>query len=288
VLAVPEGDGPFPGAVLVHGAGIHDPDGTAGNSKILADVAEGLASDGIATLRYAKRLHDHDVADEAFTFDRIVTDDAVAAVEELADADAVDAASVFVLGHSQGGMAAPRIADRHGGVGGVVVLDAPADPTVDPGDLAFVRYGMDPDGDLTDDQEAQLEAQHETFRRIATGEYDDDETLLGKPGVWHRTATACDPAGTAAGLDVPTVVAKAGRADAERQPGLLASMREGVEAWRDADLPDGSRVEWYRHVDHYFQAGPTPTTIDGLYFGGNVEADVLADIATWIRDTADA
>jgi hypothetical protein len=287
VLAVPDGDGPFPGVVLVHGAGIHDPDGTAGNSKILEDVAEGLASHGIATLRYAKRLRDHDVADEAFTFDRVVTDDAVAAVDELAAVDAVDAASVFVVGHSQGGMAAPRIADHHGGVAGVVVLDAPADPTVDPDDLAFMRYGMDPDGDLTDDQEAELETQRATFRRIAAGEYDDDETLMGKPGVWHRTATACDPAGTAAELEVPTFVAKAGRADAERQPELLAFLHEGVEAWRDADLPDGSRVEWYQHVDHYFQAGPTPTTMDGLYFGGNVDPDVIADLATWIRDTAD-
>lgn len=288
MLAVPDGDGPFPGTVLVHGAGIHDPDGTAGNSKILRDVAEGLASEDIATLRYAKRLHDHDVADEAFTLDRVVTDDAVAAVDELADVAEVDAESVFVVGHSQGGMAAPRIADRHGGVAGVVCLDAPADPTVDPDDLAFMRYSFDPDGDLSEEQVEQLETHREAFRRIAEGDFDDDETILDNPGVWHRSATNCDPVGTAAGLDVPTFVAKAGRADEERQPELVAFLREGVEEWRDADLPEGSRVEWYPNVDHYFQEGPTPTTMEGLYFGGNVEPYVIADVAAWIHDTADA
>lgn len=288
VLAVPDGDGPFPGAVLVHGAGIHDPDGTAGNSKILRDVAQGLATEGIATLRYAKRLRDHEVPDEAFTLDRVVTDDAMAAVDELAAVDVVDAERVFVVGHSQGGMAAPRIADRHGGVGGVVCLDAPADPTVDPDDLAFMRYSLDPDGDLSEEQEEQLDARRETFQRLTAGDYEDDETILGKPGVWHRSMATCDPAGTAAGLDVPVFVAKAGRADEERQPELAAFVREGVEAWRNADLPEGSRVEWYQSVDHYFQAGPTPTTMDGLYFGGNVEPSVVADIAAWIRDPVQA
>ncbi|NHN47203.1 alpha/beta hydrolase [Halostella sp. JP-L12] len=288
VLAVPDGDGPFPGVALVHGHGIHDPDGSAGASKILKDVAWGLASEGIASLRYEKRLNDHEVADENYTLDAVVTDDAVAATSELADAADVDAGSVFVAGHSQGGMCAPRIADRYGGVAGVVILDGPAEPVVDPDDLSFMRYGMEVDGDLSDDQREELEAARETFRRIAEGDFDDDETLMGQPGVWHRSHRDCDPRGTASDLDAPTFVAKTGGVDEEVQEGLYEFLRGQFEEWRAADLPDGSRTEFYEGVDHYFQDGPTPATMDRLYFGGNVAGYVVADVAAWIRGVADA
>jgi len=285
VLGVPEGDRPFPAVLLVHGAGIHDPDGTAGNSKILKDLAWGLASEGIASLRYQKRLAENEVADEDYTLERVVTDDAVAALDELVAADEVAADAVFVAGHSQGGMTAPRIADRHGGVAGVVNLDGPADPGVDPDDTAFMRYAMEPDGDLDEEQEAELEERREEIRRIDDGDFDDD-TLMGKPGPWHRSVEDCDPVDTASDLGVPVFALKCGRADEELQPELVEFLRQGFEAWRDADLPDGSRVEFYRSLDHYFQAGPTPASMDSLYFGGNVADYVVADLAEWIHGVA--
>ncbi|WP_435363098.1 alpha/beta fold hydrolase [Haloarchaeobius sp. DYHT-AS-18] len=284
-LAVPEGAGPFPGVLLVHGAGIHDPDGTAGNSKLLKDLAWGLASEGIATLRYEKRLAEHEVDDEDYTLDAVVTDDAVAALAELASADEVDDDALFVAGHSQGGMCAPRIAARHGGVAGIVNLDGPADPPLDPEDADIIRYEFERDGDLDEEQQAQLEADRETLRRIQTGDFEDDETLHGRPGTWHRSVNDCDPAGTASDLGRPVFVLKTCRADEETQSELVEFMHKGFREWQAATLPDGSRVELYESLDHYFQAGPTPTTMDSLYFGGNVEAEVVADLVAWIRET---
>ncbi|WP_267642420.1 dienelactone hydrolase family protein [Haloarchaeobius amylolyticus] len=286
LLTVPDGSGPFPGVLLVHGAGIHDPDGTAGNAKILRDLAWGLASEGIATLRYEKRLADHEVADEAFTLDRVVTDDAVAALTELAAAEEVTADALFVVGHSQGGMAAPRIAARYGGVAGIVNLDGPADPPLAPEDADIIRYEFEVDGDLDAEQEARLEDDRETLRRIATGEFEDDETIHGRPGTWHRSVNECTPAATASDLGLPVFVAKTSRADEETQAELLTFQRQEFEVWQAADLPPGSRVELYEGVDHYFQAGPTPVTMDGLYFGGNVAEELVTDLATWVHETA--
>ncbi|WP_435317379.1 alpha/beta fold hydrolase [Haloarchaeobius sp. TZWSO28] len=285
ILTVPEGTGPFPAVLLVHGAGIHDPDGTAGNSKILKDLAWGLASEGIATLRYEKRLAEHEVADEDYTLDTVVTDDAVAALSELAAADAVDEDAVFVAGHSQGGMCAPRITARHGGVAGIVNLDGPADPPLDPEDADIIRYEFERDGDLDEEQTAQLEDDRETLRRIAAGDFEDDETLHGRPGTWHRSVNECTPAETACDLGRPVFVAKTCRADEETQSELVEFMHNGFREWQAATLPDGSRVELYESLDHYFQAGPTPTTMDSLYFGGNVEGEVVADLVAWIRET---
>jgi hypothetical protein len=287
VLAVPDAAGPVPAVVLVHGFGSHDPDGTVGATRMLADLAHGLASEGIATLRYAKRLHDHEVADANRTLDRVVTDDAVVALSTLADAEAVDPERLFVVGHSQGGLCAPRIAERHGGLAGVVALDPPADPVPDPDDMVRTRFMLALDGDLDDEQQAALDAQRETFRRIADREIEPEETVAGVPGAWHLSHHDYDPLGTACALDVPSFVLKTGRADRETQADLFDALRENYETWRDADLPPGSRVEFYDDVCHYFQPGPTPVTPMRLYVGGNVAADVLADIADWVHGVAD-
>lgn len=286
VLAVPDGSGPFPAVLLVHGAGIHDPDGTAGASKILKDLAWGLATEGIAALRYEKRLHEHEVKDEDFTIDTVVTDDAVEALERLAAADEVAEDALFVAGHSQGGMCAPRIADRHGGVAGLVNLDGLADPIIDPEDIGVMRYRIDPDGDLDEEQRALFETQREAVQRIADGDFEDDEILLGKPGTWHRSVKDYDPIGTASSLDLPAFVLKTGRADEELQPELVAFLRDEFKAWRNANLADGSRVEFYEDLDHSFQTGPTPVTMTSLYFGGNVAKHVIMDLAEWIHGVA--
>lgn len=287
LLAVPDADGPVPGVALVHGHGIHDPDGTAGASKLLKDLAWGLATRGIASLRYAKRLRDHEVPDDEYTLDSVVVDDAVDAVEELTAANGVDAVAVFVAGHSQGGTCAPRIAARHGGVAGVVNLDGIAETTVDPDDLTWLRYGMEPDGDLDEAQQAELEAQRETFRRIAEGEFADEETIMGYPGAWHRSHLEYDPIETASGLDVPVFVATTARVDEEEQAALLEWRREAAAAWEGADLPAGSRTEFYDGLNHYFQPGPTPWRPIGLYFGGTVDASLVADVAEWIHGVRD-
>ena len=51
-LSLPTGTGPFPAAILVHGSGPNDQDETIGPNKPFKDLAWGLATKGIAVLRY--------------------------------------------------------------------------------------------------------------------------------------------------------------------------------------------------------------------------------------------
>src|SRR5690606_25277783 len=126
-LAMPAGasaDAPVPAVVLVHGSGPHDRDETVGPNRPFLDIARGLAAQGIAVLRFDKRTQarPQDYADGKVTIDSETTDDAVIAVDALRKVPGVDPARVYVLGHSQGAMMAPRIAAKSGHVAGLVLF----------------------------------------------------------------------------------------------------------------------------------------------------------------------
>jgi uncharacterized protein len=54
-LSIPGGRGPFAIAILVHGSGPNDADESVGGVRVFKDLAQGLASQGVAVLRYTKR-----------------------------------------------------------------------------------------------------------------------------------------------------------------------------------------------------------------------------------------
>lgn len=112
VLTIPKGKGPFPVVVLVHGSGSSNRDEEFLALKPFRDIAVGLVSKNIAVLRYDKRSYEHTIKCTAINeyniYDETV-DDAVEAVKYLSKKPFIDKNNIFVLGHSQGGMAVPRI-----------------------------------------------------------------------------------------------------------------------------------------------------------------------------------
>ncbi len=124
-LSLPRGTGPFRAVVLVHGSGPNDRDESVGANRPFKDLAGGLASRGIAVLRYEKRTKVHGAKlaklPEA-TLDHETVDDALAAIELLRGMKEIDPAHVVVVGHSLGGFAAPRIAARGKQVAAIAIL----------------------------------------------------------------------------------------------------------------------------------------------------------------------
>jgi dienelactone hydrolase len=126
-LLIPQGlEDPVPAVVLVHGSGQNDRDETIYNNKPFKDIAEYLASKGIAVLRYDKRTYIHATKMaqniSELTVKEETIDDAIAATNILKADTRIDPEKVFIIGHSMGGMLAPRIDAEGGDYAGMIIM----------------------------------------------------------------------------------------------------------------------------------------------------------------------
>ncbi len=272
-LSVPDGDGPFPGVVIVHGSGPQDRDGTIGVNKVYQDLAWGLASNGVAVLRYDKRTYECSVSPEEATVDRVVTDDALAAVAKLRDAAPVRPDGVAVVGHSFGGAVAPRIAERDGNLSGIAMLAGNARPLYQllPEQN---RYIAELDGTVTDAEQERIERFEEAVRRLDEGEVDPEETIAGQPARFWLSVKEYDQVETAAGLDIPRLVCQ-GKRDWQVSPDA------DFERWRSA-LGDEATYRLYDRLNHLFMPGEGQSTPVNQIQTGNVAESVVDDVAAWL------
>ena len=128
VFTYPDGKGPFPMVVMVHGSGPADRDETVGRNSPFRDIALGLARLGVATLRYDKRTAVYPVSARGITIEEETVDDAISAIGLASRDTLADPSRLALLGHSLGATLAPLIALRSPAVGGVVVMAGAARP----------------------------------------------------------------------------------------------------------------------------------------------------------------
>lgn len=128
----------FPIVILIHGSGPYDMNATAFDSSLdMTDptsenfllIAEYLAENGYASLRYNKRgvraLNDYDwQAVQASTLD-ILINDAGAMIDFAQDLDSVDSDNIFLYGWSEGAWVASNIATTRDDIAGLILQGAP-------------------------------------------------------------------------------------------------------------------------------------------------------------------
>lgn len=277
-LALPKGKGPFPAVVLVHGSGPQDRDETIGGSRPFLDVARGLAAQGIAVLRYDKRTlaRPQDFANDHFTVDDETTLDAEAALASLAAAPNIDRKRVFVMGHSQGGMLAPRIATRWPQARGAILWAAPARTLLEllPEQN---RYLMALDGSISAPEQALLDR---LYAQIAAARSDApapaSELPLGVPQSFWKSVEAVNARADAQALHKPLLMLHGGR-DFQVPDADWA-------LWQKA-LAGRSDVQWraYPALNHIGIAGSGPSSLQEYAQPGNVDTTLIDDVATWIK-----
>ncbi|WP_315792774.1 alpha/beta fold hydrolase [Paenibacillus sp. BIC5C1] len=126
MLSLPEdGSSKVPAVVLVHGSGPADMDEKVGNNFPFKDLAEGLSDKGIAVLRYDKRtlVYGKEMKnDTSLSVKEETIEDAILAADLLRQDSRINTNQIFIIGHSLGGMLAPRIDAEGGHFAGIIIM----------------------------------------------------------------------------------------------------------------------------------------------------------------------
>ena len=270
-----------PCVVLVHGSGPQDRDETIGPNHPFRDLAWGLAGRGIATLRYDKRTYVYKgnsvPEDRQLDLDVETADDAVAAVALAQSLPGVDADSVYLLGHSQGGMLAPRIAARASRLAGVILLAAPARPLEDLL-LEQVTYlnSLAP-SEKGRRQVADLQRRVENVKHLGTSAFCDTIPFpFDAPRSYWADIVSYRPVETAVRLTLPLVVLQAER-DYQVTMQDYGLWRLGLLKCKNVSFKS------YPRLNHLLQEGTGKATPDEYQQPSPVPAYVLDDLARFVR-----
>jgi dienelactone hydrolase len=271
-VSVPNGSGPWPAVVLLSGSGAHDRDETIGRNKPLKDVAWGLASRGVAVLRFEKVTHAHPRearANPGFTVYDEYAPAALAAVELLKQRK--DIGRIHLLGHSLGGTVAPRIAAEAPAVAGVILMAGGAEP-LHRAALRQMRHIGSPEGTIAAiaKQAAMVDSPDLSPDTPVT------ELPFGVPGAYWLDLRAYDAPTAAAALDVPILVLQGAR-------DYQVTVEDDLASWQEklAGRPQVT-VRVYDADNHLFFPGSGPSMPGEYEPAQHVDPEVIADIARWL------
>lgn len=280
ILTLPANKTHVPLIILVHGSGPGDKDESVGANKIFRDLAVGLASNGIATLRYDKRtkVYATQLKPDSITIYEEVIDDAVSAVGLGATFTEINTSEIYVLGHSMGGMAAPAIAAKAEHVKGIILLAANARPLQDLL-LEQTNYIFSLDS-LTTAEKKQLDI---LKRQIEASKRSDlttamlpNELPMNVPASYWISLNHYHPLETASMLKQRMLILQGER-------DYQVTMQD-FALWKN-QLNSNKNVNFksYPKLNHLFIEGETKSVPKEYETAGNVASYVIKDISDWIN-----
>jgi dienelactone hydrolase len=281
-LSLPRQGGPLPAVVLLGGSGPNDRDETIGPNKPLKDLAWGMASRGVAVLRFDKVTYAHgkEVAqDRGFTVSDEYLPQAVAAIHLLRQHPAADARRIFVAGHSLGGTIAPRVAAAEPSVAGLVIMAGGTQP-MPWAAVRQVRYIALLDPETAAASEPAIEALTRQARMVDSPDLSpstpDSELPFGVPAPYWLDLRGYDPAAAAAALGKPLLIVNGGRDYQVTVADDLAGWKAGL-----AGRP-GVTIRVYDADNHLFVPGSGPSGPAEYETPQHMDPAVVADIADWL------
>jgi len=278
-LTMPKGEGPFPVVILVHGSGPNDRDETLAASKPFKDLAWGLATRRIAVLRYEKRTRHYPLECAAMlgslTVEEETIDDALAAVNLLYEIEGIDNQNIFVLGHSLGGMLAPRIASQDSRLAGLIIL-AGATRRFEDLVLEQTMYLASLDGEIDKNEEERIEEIQRQVKKVKELDINEGEVVIGAGRAYWQDLAKYNAVATAESLTVPMLVLQ-GEQDYQ-------VTMEDFKGWTDAlQGRDNITLKSYADLNHLFISGSGMSTPSEYEKPCNVAQIVIEDIVGWIE-----
>ncbi len=281
-LTLPQGTGPWPALVLVHGSGPHDRDETIGANKPFRDLAWGLAAKGVAVLRYEKRTKQYaaEMASLAsqVTLKEETVEDAVSAVETLRKTPDIAPQRVFVLGHSLGGVAAPRIAAADAQIAGLVILAGYTRPLEDlvVEQTRYIVSLQAKDSPEAEAKVAEIEPLMARVKKLTPADAASSEVLFGAAPAYWLDLRSHDQVATAGKLKQPMFILQGAR-DYQVTEADFAGWKRGLASRTNVTF------KLYPDLNHFFMTGKGKSTPSEYERAGHVAEGVVSDIAAWVK-----
>ncbi len=276
ILTIPENRKSFPLIIFVHGSGPNDHDESIGPNKPFKDLALGLASLGIASLRYDKRTYVYKEQDDFITPEQETIEDARSAVNLALQTKGVSA--VFILGHSLGAYLLPRIATGQKHLEGIIMMAGNARPLEDL-ILEQMAY-LTSQGDITGETQQKMDEIKKQIDLVKDETLTEDtmrENLpLNIPASYWLYLRKYDPVKTLKKLKLPVLILQGER-------DYQVTMKD-FEIWQKA-LSGKRYVSFksYGKLNHLFMEGEGKSVPEEYNKPTHIPFYVIQDIAEWVE-----
>jgi pimeloyl-ACP methyl ester carboxylesterase len=296
-LTIPQGVGPFPAVLLIAGSGPQARDETVFGHPIFLVLADCLTRHGIAVLRYDKRGIGQSTGDLAAATSKDFAADAEAGVAYLKNRPEIDARRIGLIGHSEGGIIAPMVAETDPSVAFVVLMAGPgvrgdeitmaqaraitgaggASESAIAVGAALERRFLDAVLSAKDQHSAEL-AVRDVLRGAGLPQTAIDAQAKAASSDWYRFFLGYDPAPALRRLRLP-VLAIIGSKD------LQVTADQNLPALREAlkDDPDAKVLE-LPGLNHLFQTAKTGAPSEYGDIEETMSPTALELIANWIGE----
>ena len=280
ILTLPDGVEHPPVVILIQGSGQSDMDETIGaaQNKPFRDIALGLADLGIAVIRYNKRYYQYpELADETLTIEDEVLLDASDAIKLATEDTRLNGEQIYILGHSLGGMLAPKIAQENEKVAGIISLAGTPrhlEELIYDQNIALLKSTATLSQEELEKLQEELLKMKQQIKQVTKETL--SEPIFGVSGYYWQSLNEIDQAEIAKQLNIPMLFLQ-GSEDFQVYP------ETDFELWKEI-LKGKEKVSFklYEGLNHIFMKSNGRNDVTEYDIAGTVEQQVIEDIADWI------
>ncbi len=264
--------------IFIHGSGPNDRDESIGPNKPFKDIALGLASKGIASIRFDKRTFTYKNMSANITIKEEVVDDVLSVIDYISNNKDLKGKNFYLIGHSLGGMLLPKIVEQRPNVKGGIFLAANARSLED---LILIQSNFlaNLDGIISPEENQELtklKGQVEYLKDSISTVSPSDKLPLNVPAPYWISLKNYNQLETVKRLSIPMYFLQ-GKRDYQ-------VTTEDLNLWEASLITNkNAKFKIYPKLNHLFLEGKSKPNPNEYNEPSNVPLYIIEDISKWIN-----